>query len=213
MCLLLKEFECDLSVSPCPPGAQKSGHTSKAAPVGTPALQPSVGTASQEPQSPHWDAERMHRTDGSCWFLSDLSLTYLLHCVLWALHTRILYFLGVFLAGLRLQIFTFHRRKINTVPRFPKKVFPAASELCKYAPRTHCAIPWEKRSEESVLWGLTAIPVVTLTKRNCTVWVPSKKYQAANLSQKTKIHEQSCTFNEEGNKPVCISGRFKGVTI
>ena len=64
---------------------------------------------------------------------------------------------------------------LHTVPRFPKKGFPAVSELCKDTSMTHCTIPWKKRSGESAVWGLTAIPVVSLNKRNYTVWVPSKK--------------------------------------
>ena len=50
-----------------------------------------------------------------------------------------------------------------------KTCFPAVSELCKDAVKTHCSISWEKRSGESVPWVLTVTPVVTLIRWNCVV--------------------------------------------
>ena len=48
--------------------------------------------------------------------------------------------------------------------RFRKTWFSAVSELCKNTTRTHCTIPWEKRSRENVLWMLNPITVVTPNK-------------------------------------------------
>ena len=50
------------------------------------------------------------------------------------------------------------------MPRFRKTWFSAVSELCKNTTRTHCTIPWEKRSRENVLWMLNPITVVTPNK-------------------------------------------------
>ena len=95
-----------------------------------------------------------------------------------------------------------------------KTSFSAASERsCRDDFRTHCTIPWEKVSRENVLWVFTAIPVVTLSRQNCTViWLPCKKRQAVCFFCKTQIHDQSC-YKEEINEPVWFSGRFEAVTI
>ena len=55
------------------------------------------------------------------------------------------------------------------ITRFKEACFPSFSELSKNTPRKHCTTPWEKRSRESVLWLLTAIPVVSLIRWNSTI--------------------------------------------
>ena len=50
------------------------------------------------------------------------------------------------------------------IPRFQKTHFPAVSELYENTPMTQYDILSEKRSGESVLLMLTAIPVVILVK-------------------------------------------------
>ena len=72
----------------------------------------------------------------------------------------------------------------------------------------------KKDIRESVLWLLTAIPVVTLISWNCTVrWLTRKKYQASPIFQKTQNLDQICCFNEEKNDPTCFSDRFKAAKI
>lgn len=39
-----------------------------------------------------------------------------------------------------------------TIHKFTKTCFPARSEWCEITRRTHCTIPWEVRSEKSILW-------------------------------------------------------------
>ena len=69
-----------------------------------------------------------------------------------------------------------------------KNMLPCIFRFCKGTPRPHCTIPQEKRSGESVLWALTAIPLVTLIRSNYTfTWFFSKKWQTACFFQKTKI--------------------------
>lgn len=82
------------------------------------------------------------------------------------------------------------------IPKFTKTCFTAILELCRYS--------WDivyhymkKDVRESVLWLLTAIPVVTLISWNCTVrWLTRKKYQASPIFQKTQNIDQICCFNE-----------------
>ena len=93
-------------------------------------------------------------------------------------------------------------------------MFPCMSELCKDTPRMYCKIPWEKRSGESVLWVLSAIPIVTLINWNCTLrWLLSKKWQEDCFFSKTQICDQNCCWNEEKNEPVCFSGRFEAANL
>ena len=77
----------------------------------------------------------------------------------------------VYLAALQLKLFSFHSRKIlfASRPQFPgsQNMFACILELCKETPRKPWNISWEKRSGESVLWVLTAIPIVTLIWWNC----------------------------------------------
>lgn len=101
----------------------------------------------------------------------------------------------------------------SSMPRFRKTWSSAVSELCKDTTRTHCTIPWEKRSRESVLWMLTPITVVTQNKWNCTRrWLPSKKWQIVNFFQKTQIFDQSFYCNEKKNRPVYFSGLYEAAT-
>ena len=98
-----------------------------------------------------------------------------------------------------------HRCFKAPICRFTKTCLPADPKLCKDTPRTHCTIPWEKRSRESVLWVSTAISVVTLRRWNCTVrWLPRKKWQVAWFFKKAQILDQRC-FYEEKNEPRCFS--------
>ena len=99
------------------------------------------------------------------------------------------------------------------IPSFTKACFPAASELCKDAPRTHRTIPWEKMSGETVPWELISIPVVILTGWNNTVrWLPCLKSEGACCFHKTPKLYQSYCFNEK-NETVCFSGSFEVETI
>ena len=125
---------------------------------------------------------------------------------------------GVFLSVLRLQFSSFHRRKILLLPMVPNAQVQKNMILCSFwankdTTGTHCTIPWEKVSRENVLRVFTAIPVVTLSRQNCTVrWLPCKKRQAVCFFCKTQIHDQSC-YKEEINEPVYFSGRFEAATI
>ena len=99
------------------------------------------------------------------------------------------------------------------IPRFTKACFLAASELCTDTPRTHCTIPWEKMSGETVLWELISIPVVILSGWNHTVrWLPCLKSEGACCFHKTPKLNQSYCFNEK-NETVCFSGSFEVETI
>ena len=96
-----------------------------------------------------------------------------------------------------------------------KTCLPKVSRLYKDTRKTHYTIPWkwEKRSEESILWVLTAIPVVTAIRWNCSErWLPSKKWLAACLIQKIPKLDQSCCFNKEKNETV-FSCRFEAAII
>lgn len=114
-----------------------------------------------------------------------------------------------FLGSLRLQPSSFHSGKIlffhqAPIPRFTKTCFPAVSELCKDTRKTQCTIPWEwqKRLGESILWVLTAIPVIPI-RWNCSErWLSRKKCLADCFIQKIPKLDQSCCFNEKTNETV-----------
>jgi len=90
-------------------------------------------------------------------------------------------------------------------PRFTKTGFPTVSELCKDTPKSLWTIPGGKRSGETFLWVLTAIPVVTIFRWNWNVrWLPSKKCETACLFQKTLIVDQICFFSEDKNETQCF---------
>ena len=92
-------------------------------------------------------------------------------------------------------------------PQFPgsKKNVSLQFQSCVDSPRTPCIIAWEKRSRKSVLWMLTAIPIVTLIRWNYPVRChPKKKLKAAVFFPKTQLFPQSCCWNEEENEPVCF---------
>ena len=96
---------------------------------------------------------------------------------------------------------------------FTKTCFPEVSKLCKDTPRKYCTIPRENISRKSVLRVLTAIPVVTLMRWNCTIrWLSSNRWQAACLFWTTQIIDKNCC-NKEKNEPEYFSGRFKAATI
>ena len=116
--------------------------------------------------------------------------------------------------GCNYSVFTIRKHFCHQAPiaRFIKTCFPAFPEFCKDIPMKRCTIPWEKMSGDSVLWVLTAIPVVTLIRWNFTVrWLPSKKLEACFLFQKTQNCEQS-SCNEK-NEEVCFSCKFKAATM
>ena len=94
------------------------------------------------------------------------------------------------------------------IPSFTKTWLSGYSNLCKDTPETQCTILWEKRSGESVLWVLTAIPVVTLINWNCVLkWLLSKKWQEACFFSKTQILDQNCCWSEEKiNQCVFLEG-------
>ena len=83
------------------------------------------------------------------------------------------------------KLFLFNQALLT---RFTQTNFPAFSELCKDISRKQCTIPWEKRSGKSILWVLTAIPVLTLTVWNGIVscLMKSKKWKAACFFRKLK---------------------------
>ena len=126
----------------------------------------------------------------------------------------------VFLASLMLQPSSFHWEKKyflchhSPISRFTKIHILAVSGLYKDTSRTHCSIPWEKMSLESVLWVFTTRKDVTMIKWNCTVRLhPRKKWQAAYCIEKTHKRVQICCCNEEQNEPVCFPGRVEAATI
>ena len=122
----------------------------------------------------------------------------------------------VFLVSLMLQPSSFHWEKnisFAITSQFPGCIL-AVSELYKDTSRTHCSIPWEKMSLESVLWVFTTRKDVTIIRWNCTVRLyPRKKWQAAYCIEKTHKHVQICCCNEEQNEPVCFPGRVEAATI
>ena len=87
-----------------------------------------------------------------------------------------------------------------------KACFPAVSGLCKDTRKTQCTIPWEwqKRSGESILWVLTAIPVIPIRWNCFERWLPRKKCLADCFIQKIPKLDQSCCFNEEKNETVFL---------
>ena len=103
-----------------------------------------------------------------------------------------------------------------TTPRF-KKNFSLQFQSCIKTLLAHNVTlhqKRDKRSRESVLWVLTAIPVVTLIRWNYTVrWLTKKKWQAAWFSQKTQEIDHICGDNEGKNEPACFSGKFKAAII
>ena len=102
----------------------------------------------------------------------------------------------------------------SPISRFTKMSILAVSELYKDTSRTHCSIPWEKMSLESVLWVFTTRKDVTIIRWNCTVRLyPRKKWQAAYCIEKTHKCVQICCCNEEQNEPVCFPGRVEAATI
>ena len=81
---------------------------------------------------------------------------------------------------------------------------PLSLESYVRDPRTDCTSPWVKSSAGSVLWVLTAIPVVSsLIRWNWTGWwLPSKKWQATCSFWKTQRMAKSCCHNAQTNEPV-----------
>ena len=125
-----------------------------------------------------------------------------------------------FLACLGLQLPSFTGGKYSFLKSGPNaQVKKKKKKLClqfqscvKHNYKTQYTIPWEwqKRSGESILWVLTAIPVVILIRWNCSERsLASKKWLAACFIQKIPKLDQSCCFNEEKNETVFFSRRFE----
>ena len=119
---------------------------------------------------------------------------------------------SVFLEGLRRQLSSFHRDKTAFKSGLNSPVHKDVSMQSHSGIKTllGSTIPClEKRSWESVLWVLTAIPIFTVIRWNCTVrWHPSKKCQTACFLQETQILDHSYCFKES---KLCFSGRFESM--
>ena len=118
----------------------------------------------------------------------------------------------VYLASLRLKLSSFHWRKILffhqiPIPRFTKTFFTAVSELCKDTPGAHCTISWEKKSGESVLWVLTAIPCGTLIRWKYTVrWLYARSGKKSVMSRKLKNLTKTVVMKIKMNQCVFLTG-------
>lgn len=114
-----------------------------------------------------------------------------------------------FLAKSRLQLFCFSQWE-NTLPsgtiKFTRACFPAFQSSVKTL--LWSDVPFlEKRCQgDSVLWVLTAIPVVTLIRWNFTVrWLPSKKLEACFLFQKLNIVNKAVVMKKKMKKYVFLA--------
>ena len=101
----------------------------------------------------------------------------------------------------------------DPIPRFTRTFSLGIWELCKDSTKTQCAIPWEKRSGDSVLWVLSTISVVNLIKWICTIrWFSSKSGKQFVSLWKLESWEYLLLYNER-NEPVCFSGRFEATAF
>ena len=97
--------------------------------------------------------------------------------------------------------------------KFTKIWFPTGSEWCEGTPRTHCTIPWEMRSEKSILWCWLPSLLLLWSAELSYQMTPQQTVSSSLLPSETQIIDQSCCYSVENDQPMCFSIRFEAATI
>lgn len=125
---------------------------------------------------------------------------------------------GVFLAGLSLAIFSFHRGKFSfynetSISRFTKHICLDFKAFERYTQDTmYHSVRKDARGQCSVRIDCHTGGYSDQVILYCQI-TPRKTWEAAYCCQKTQILDESCCCNEEKNDPLCFSGRYMAANI